>query len=65
MQANIIDTVEVAIDSWVAEGGSVSQWQKLQPSSREKYSRELINTSIALGYWFQWSDGTLRDWPEA
>jgi hypothetical protein len=61
---NIIDTMDATCDEYLSCGGSIQGWHSLPDDLKVKMEAMLVRSTISLGYWFRWSDGTVRDWPE-
>jgi len=61
---NIIDTTDAAIDEFMEEGSEISDWQELTQQEQEEYITAAVQNRIDHGFWFHWSDGTIRDWTE-
>jgi len=61
---NIIDTTDAAIDEFMEEGNEISDWHELSQQEQDEYITAAVQNRIDHGFWFRWSDGTIRDWTE-
>ena len=61
---NIIDTTDAAIDEFMEEGNEISEWHELSQQEQDEYIAAAVQNRIDHGFWFCWSDGTIRDWTE-
>lgn len=61
---NIVDQWDAAIDEFQEGGGSLDEWHKLEPLAQMHRVDEVVSNRIVDGFWFRWSDKTVRDWPE-
>lgn len=61
---NIIDTEDATIDEFIEEGGSIAEWQALPQDEKNTLITAAVQNRLDEGYWFIWSDGTVRDWTE-
>jgi hypothetical protein len=60
----VFDTNEEAVDAWLSEGKSVSEWLSLGHRDRAAYMSNNTQANIDSGWWHLWSDGTIRNAPE-
>jgi hypothetical protein len=62
---NIIDPLDAAFDEFIEEGGTAADWEAFPTDVRTTMAETAVANRIEEGYWFNWTDGTVRDWPEA
>lgn len=61
---NAIDTLDETIDEFMFEGGSIDEWHELPTEKQDALVAAAVQNRMDEGYWFKWSDGSVRDWPE-
>lgn len=64
VHANVIDTTDAATDEFIEEGGTLTEWLNLSSDEQSAFIGACVQSRINEGYWFKWSDGTVRDWNE-
>ena len=61
---NIVDEWDAAIDEFESLGGTLADWHGIGLWAQIQRVDEVVSNRIADGFWFRWSDKTVRDWPE-